>query len=42
MNEPEWRTEARKYLGLTEIKGPDHHPQDPADVARHQARWHQG
>ena len=27
MNEPKWLTEARKYLGLAEVKGPDHNPE---------------
>lgn len=27
MNEPKWLTEARKCLGLAEVKGPDHNPE---------------
>lgn len=26
MSEPRWLTEARKYIGLKEIKGPQHNP----------------
>jgi len=27
INEPKWLIEARKYLGLAEVKGPDHNPE---------------
>lgn len=27
MNEPKWLAEARKHIGLAEIKGPNHHPE---------------